>query len=499
MNKNRHGTYIFRKAVPAHLRPFLPAPYCCKRELLKSLETKDERTAKMRIAAVETTFTNILEQATLAHAQHLAAQGRASEHPSAIPVPAEVAAQIAANDAYRERVLSSLGALDDFPTLFRTPPVGLGFPVFHSTPQTPTSVETIGDASAMTVDCPSIADTIKAYGRQAGVNADTLAGITKDWQMFNDSAALTLESPISDVTRKMVREFRDVLYEHPANTRIRKMMALPIRERCAYAQQHNLPTMSKTTISIKLGRIFAICGQAVADGDIEENPADGLTVRITAEEKAATKGISYSKRDLEAIFSHSIFSTKPWDHKAWLPVLALFTGTRVEELAALLVADVKQIDGVWVFDLSPFDDGGKRVKRIKNFHSHRVIPVHKEIIAAGFLSYLEARKRAGDRQLWPGLKEVDGGRVGDTFSGWWSDQRPVFGITDFRKNFHSFRHLFADLSEAAGLSVKTAFRLTGHSLGGLGAGGRYGNGLSIVEMAEAMNRIQSPVKVPRSI
>lgn len=501
MNKNRHGTYIFRKGVPPHLRPFLPAPYTGRSELLKSLETKDERIAKMRISAVESSFTAILEQAALAHASHTTIQavtGGNIPHQGEEGLPASVVAQIAENDAYRERVLASLGADDDFPTLYRSMPVGLGLPVFHTTPQAPTHGEVVVSTTSST-SCPSISDTIKTYARQAKINDDTLNGLTKDWQLFCDHAGLKLESPVLAVTKKHVREFRDFLFEYPANTRLRALMELPVHERVAYAKENNLAPMSKSTISVKVGRLIAVLAQAVRDGDIPYNPADGLTVRVSAEEKAATKGIPYTKADLEAIFAHPIFSTKPWTHRAWLPVLAMYTGTRVEELAALLVEDVKQIEGVWVLDLSPFDKSGRRVKRIKNFYSRRMIPIHKEIIDAGFLTHLEERKAAGDRQLWPDLKEVDGRRVGDAFSGWWSDQRPVFGISDFRKNFHSFRHLFADLAEAAGLSVKTSFRLTGHSLGGLGAGGRYGNGLTVTDMSEALNRIKVPVAVPKAL
>ncbi len=500
MSQNRHGTYIYRKVVPQHLRPFLPAPYTGKRELIKSLETKDKRIAEKRMPAVEATFLKVLEQAALAHATQAPNVAADSNDPGHIcsATPEEIAVQMAANDAYVEKALAAVIPADDFPTFYRT--LGrFGLPVHSFVPfPTPDHEKTTPDATAVSSSGSgaSINDVIGKYSLEAKANEQTVEGIRRDWQMLCDVAGLSLASPISAVTRKMVRDFKEILFTHPANTRVKEVMKLPIRERGAYAVKKGVPTLSKGSISLKLGKIQSICAFAANEGIIPENPAQGVSVKVSEEEKSLGKGVAYSADDLKAIFSHPVFAQEPWDHKAWLPILALYTGARLEELAALLLTDVKKDEGVWVLDLSPFDDSGKVVKRIKNYHSRRAIPIHKDVISLGFIQYIRERKAANDRQLFPLLKEVNGERVSEEFSNWWSDQRSVFGITDKRKKFHSFRHLFADLADRAGISLKTAFRLSGHSLNGLGQGGRYGNGLSIPEMAEAVNRIVVPVAVP---
>lgn len=500
MSQNRHGTYIYRKVVPPHLRPFLPEPYTGKRELIKSLETKDKRIAEKRMPAVEATFLKVLEQATLAHATQAINVAADSNDPgrNASTTPEEIAAQMAANDAYVEKTLAAVIPDDDFPTFYRT--LGrFGLPL-HSSIPFPTSdhEKTAPDATVVSSgeSGTSINDVIGKYALEAKANEQTVEGIRRDWQMLCDVAGLSLDSPISAVTKKMVRDFKEILFTHPANTRIKEVMKLPIKERGAYVAEKKIQTLSKASVSLKLGKINSICAFAEKIEVISVNPAQGVSIKVTEEEKALGKGIAYSSDDLKSIFSHQVFRQKPWDHKAWLPILALYTGARLEEIASLLLTDIKNDEGVWVIDLSPFDETGKKIKRIKNYHSCRAIPIHKDVIALGFLQYVKCRSDANDRQLFPLLKTVNGERVSEEFSNWWSAQRSIFGIVDKRKNFHSFRHLFADLADRAGISLKTAFRLSGHSLNGLGQGGRYGNGLSIPEMADAVNRIVVPVAVP---
>lgn len=39
----------------------------------------------------------------------------------------------------------------------------------------------------------------------------------------------------------------------------------------------------------------------------------------------------------------------------WLPFMALFSGARIGELAALGVPDIKQEGGIWYFDITEED------------------------------------------------------------------------------------------------------------------------------------------------
>ena len=47
----------------------------------------------------------------------------------------------------------------------------------------------------------------------------------------------------------------------------------------------------------------------------------------------------------------------------WLPIIALYTGMRMEEICQLYVSDVKKVDGVWGFNIS--EDEDKQDKSVK--------------------------------------------------------------------------------------------------------------------------------------
>ena len=71
-------------------------------------------------------------------------------------------------------------------------------------------------------------------------------------------------------------------------------------------------------------------------------------------------------------------SYKIRDHRYWLPLLALWTGGRLGELAQLLTSDVVEISGIWVIRITdaPDNTNSDHVKRLKNPESERDVPVH---------------------------------------------------------------------------------------------------------------------------
>lgn len=497
LNTNRHGVYCYRRGVRAKFRPFLPGEHQGKRELTQSLETKDERIANSRMNPVETAMERIYQVAVVAHAEWVAQQGS-----QAAPPAADIKRQIAENDAYAARTLAALGPADDFNIYKSTGRMGL--PIISSEPlpvgPQPVDVSTLEEVKQEQI---TINYVIEKYRIERGVNDTTVEGIKRDWQLLCDMTGLKLDSLIVKVTRPMLQEFKDKLFLHPANTRNKELMAMSFADRINYAKVRNadedkskhISILSKMSVSQKLGNIASILGLATEKDYIEANPSYKISVKVTAEERAMTKGLPYSKTELEAIFKHPKFSETKWGVHQWVPVLALHSGARIEELCALLIADVKEESDIWYLDLSYFDEDGNRVKKLKNFQSVRAVPLHHGVIALGFLQYWQEMKDKGETRLFPELVADDTGRVSANVSRWWSDQREVFKIFNPRKNFHSFRHLFADLCIDADLNVKTSFKLTGHSVANLGAGGSYGLGADLHKLASSVARIVIPVTI----
>jgi integrase len=147
-----------------------------------------------------------------------------------------------------------------------------------------------------------------------------------------------------------------------------------------------------------------------------------------------------------------------------MPVLALFTGARVNELAQLHLSDIKQTkDGVWVFDIN--DEG---IKRFKTKASRRVIPIHPFLLdGLKILSWVEDLKAREEQRLFPELKEERDG-FGRTVSRWFNQfyrQRCGILVDDRKKDFHSFRTTFITTLVHHEVNERMRLQVAGHSPG----------------------------------
>jgi integrase len=111
--------------------------------------------------------------------------------------------------------------------------------------------------------------------------------------------------------------------------------------------------------------------------DIEINPFEGLQLGKKARKRPDTQRDAFSIDDLKKIFVDSCyFGQDKWDkaihpHFFWIPLLGLYTGAREEELGQLYVDNVKEIEGLWVLDISD-NRPGQSVKT----DEQRLIPLH---------------------------------------------------------------------------------------------------------------------------
>lgn len=85
-------------------------------------------------------------------------------------------------------------------------------------------------------------------------------------------------------------------------------------------------------------------------------------------------------------------TTHNWESsRAWFTLVALYSGMRQDEIAALTVADITKSDGVDFFNITD----------AKTPAGVRRVPIHSIILDYGFLMYVE---NLGTGSLWPGLK-----------------------------------------------------------------------------------------------
>jgi integrase len=284
--------------------------------------------------------------------------------------------------------------------------------------------------------------------------------------------------PVDGITKAHIRDFKDTLLRVPA-VLPRHVQKLPLPKIVTTTKGDNRPRLSTASVTKYLGAIKSLLSWSVANGYVEGNVATGVIVAQAKD--VADKRVAFDQNDLQKIYSDIGRFREIGPAKFWLPLLAAFTGARLEELGQLTVDDVRRRDCIDFISVNA-DNG----KTLKTKSSVRDIPIHPELTKCGLLDYVAARRCAGGGQLFPDMKRGSLGTLSDIFSKWFTRHRRSLGITDPRKVFHSFRHTFKEGCRAAGMAEEVHDALTGHANGSVGRG--YG-GVPLSTKAEAIQKI----------
>ncbi len=250
------------------------------------------------------------------------------------------------------------------------------------------------------------------------------------------------------------------------------------------------------TVRKKVRFISTLFQVAVDKKILKENP--GSRIKIP-KPKFKKRRLPYDADDLEKIFSCPLFTEQKrpkgggGEAAVWLPRLALYSGSRIEELAQLRVKDVCCERGIWYFNITAETENKKELTSLKNEASIRKLPIHSKILEAGFLEYFEKIKAGNHIRLFPEIRPYEE-KISHNWSKWWGRYaREHIGITDKNKVFHSFRHTFKDACREAEISEELSDALSGHaSTRGNTTARSYGKGHSLKKLHSAMERIEYP-------
>ena len=258
-------------------------------------------------------------------------------------------------------------------------------------------------------------------------------------QTIKTLAAFLNSKPIREISRKDISDFAVHLIE-----------------------TGNSPVTSKQ----KIGILKTIFNSAINQELLDKNPTDTFKLPYKRPHKPR---VGFNADDLSRIFASSIYTQGYLPLGGgkiacfWLPLLALYTGARLEELAQLQVSDIRIAQGLGHY-LS-ISDLSNTSAQLKNAYSRRHIPLHPVLIACGFLEHVRNRQKDTSERgyLFPDLKINPRGKRSGYFSNWFSGYlRKKVGIADTRKVFHSFRHTFKDLCRKHGIEEAVHDALTGH-------------------------------------
>lgn len=162
----------------------------------------------------------------------------------------------------------------------------------------------------------------------------------------------------------------------------------------------------------------------------------------------------YRSDDLRRIFNAlPDAAARPWH--LWVPVIALYTGARVGEPAALKVDHFGEKVGLKIMHLPG----------TKTDCAPRDVPIHPDLLSMGLLDLVAARRDAGCEFLFDISVSAQNG-AGAAPSKWYTNfLREVVGIKDEKKVFHSFRHTLIDHLRQHDAPREAREQYVGHSQG----------------------------------
>ncbi len=310
--------------------------------------------------------------------------------------------------------------------------------------------------------------------------------------------------PLGAITFEKARQFRDAYAKMPTRlTATLKGKTMP--ELLAHPDAASFQTPSSATVNKLLGMLGAIISAAEREGQLDhiagfQNPF-GKRVKLQVDDRAEESRERFTAADLDRIFASPVYAknSRPTggggEAAFWLPLIALLTGARQNEIAELRLQDLANDaeTGVWHLDIGT--EGGRSIKTAS---SRRKVPLHPVLIEAGILEYREAvSKRSGGegtKPLWPDITTDSAGRRAGLWSKWFNRYlRTKAGITDSRKVFHSFRHSFKRSARDTKVSEEMHDAVTGHSSASVS--GSYGQGFGLAAMLEALASIPAPAIV----
>lgn len=242
-----------------------------------------------------------------------------------------------------------------------------------------------------------------------------------------------------------------------------------------------------------VGAMFSI---AVKDELLEKNPFAGFDYsRFALKEgiEDENERDPFTLEQLTRIFSKEegvCTITKAsggggYHARVWMPLLALYSGARLDEIGSLTTADIFR---------EPVPH--MRIRRGKNQSSVREVPIHPKLIELGFLDYVDAISKAGHESLWPFLRtKSDTASPSETLGKWFN--RFIHEKLGMPSTvvFHSFRHNFKDMCRDALISRDIHQAITGHAKQTVGD--TYGKGYAIDVKFDQMEKIKLDLAIPR--
>jgi integrase len=198
---------------------------------------------------------------------------------------------------------------------------------------------------------------------------------------------------VASLTQTDVREWRETIAAlPPKHNSMKDYAGLSLRDAAVKARAEGASLRSPTTVNKYLSTVSPFLAWSVRNGFAERNPCDGLFYDLP---KGRNPRPPFSVEQLIRIFSSPLFagfeadglehrqgSRRTDDWRYWIPLLCLFTGARISEIAQLRIDDLQYEKTIPFLHLRHDERLGQRTKSGKS----RLVPIHPKLAEIGFIA-----------------------------------------------------------------------------------------------------------------
>ena len=344
---------------------------------------------------------------------------------------------------------------------------------------------------------PSLSSRISAYIQDLK-NAKTSVGNILDTRnTLEIFIELIGDRPVDGITNDHIRDFQTALNDWPSNARkkqeFKDLNAKQIVEAVQSLRNEGqiVQGLSDRTLAKHRDRIASFFNSLLQSGVIHRNPLNGIKRQDNGKQKMNSRR-PFNASELDMIFASQ--NIEPWtkskSHRKWGAWIGFYTGARVNEVAQLYVHNIAPEGDIYGFHIVE----SKPDQKLKTAGSKRFIPIHQDLIDAGFLDYVEDVKEAGHERLFPLLPHSKKAGYGDAMSDQFGTYIESLGISGTDIGFHSFRHKMVSELLSKDVPQHVVAHITGHGVSAPGSMGDYIHKETLLLRVDALSRFHGPHK-----
>ncbi|WP_348637607.1 DUF6538 domain-containing protein [Minwuia sp. IMCC3077] len=342
-----------------------------------------------------------------------------------------------------------------------------------------TFLESLGSTRRSHADkltTPSITrldDLAKAYLTEKEKAVDPRTLMTMDYS-FRIAVHHIGNIKLTDLNRSRCRAYKEALLATPQYL---------LREDNASKNADRL--LSDKSVNKHLQFLSGLLRWGVREELIGGNPAEGLSIRKRGRDW--DQRFAYDNEQIKRLLSE-LWLHEERPERRWVPLIAAYSGMRLEEICQLRCCDVVEHDGFWCFSVN--DEAGP----LKTAAAQRLVPLHPELIRLGFLDFVDELIDLPMQRLWSNLQPNRLGRYSNSVGKWFGRYKRDRGFEDRKYCFHSFRHTFINHLKQDGVAEPIIRQIVGHQEASITLG-RYGKDYDVDKLHASLGTIDYDLEI----